>query len=398
MDTTIKHQVGSNAERTRVHNRRVVLDHVRTYQPVGRATIARASNLSIQAVSNIIAELVAEGWLHEVGRHIAGRGLPAVHYAVNPDGAAALGIEIRPDAIVISLVNLAGQALFSDRVALADSQPVVVAKLLQTLQRKALSKAGVAESTLLGAGIVMPGPFGRVGLSNVGQLAWLGWEKTDPQQLFEDALGIPVKVENDAIAAAIGERVCGTATDMKHYAFIYFGSGVGLGVVANGHVLRGAFGNAGELGHVVMQRDGQACVCGNRGCLKTIVSRLAVHKLLARHDIQVDGGADLERLLHEANPHLMRWLEQATAPLAQAIGMIENLFDPEAVILGGAMPDCLLDKLIHDMELPVGSIAHRPDRTTPRVLRGASGRMSATLGGAALIINESFTPRFSATE
>ena len=89
--------VGSNAERTRFHNRQVVLGLVRNHQPVGRAEIARLSGLSTQAVSNITAELEQDGYLNEAGRQPRGRGLPATQYVLNAEGAYALGIEVRPN-------------------------------------------------------------------------------------------------------------------------------------------------------------------------------------------------------------------------------------------------------------------------------------------------------------
>ncbi|UUP16604.1 N-acetylglucosamine repressor [Nitratireductor thuwali] len=396
MITNPRRIVGSNAERTRLHNRQVVLGHVREKQPIGRAEIARISGLSTQAVSNIIAELEEDGLLLEAGRQSGGRGLPALQYRLNGDGAAALGIEVRPDAMFGALVNLEGETLFTTREALAGNSPATVAAVARKIRGEALAARLMSDQRILGAGVVMPGPFGNVGISGAGQSALQGWEDTNATALFEDALHMAVIVENDATAAAVAERVRGVASDLRTFCFIYFGAGLGLGVVADGEVQRGTFGNAGEIGHVVMTPGGRQCACGNKGCLETYASRIAAQAELAKAGIEVGSASDIERLYQERNPELMAWLDVAAGPLSQAIGMIENLFDPETVILGGAMPDAVLDHLISILTLPGGSVAVRPDRKTPRVLRGASGRLTAALGGAALVIHDTITPRITA--
>ena len=116
--------VGANAERSRSHNRQVVLERVRAAGRIGRAEIARASGLSTQAVSNIIADLLEDGLIVESGRRAAGRGLPAVQYALNPKGGFAAGVEIRPDAVFAALLDLCGQPVASERRPLRDADRV----------------------------------------------------------------------------------------------------------------------------------------------------------------------------------------------------------------------------------------------------------------------------------
>lgn len=388
--------VGSNAERTRLHNRQVVLGHVRERQPIGRAEIARISGLSTQAVSNIIAELEEDGFIVEAGRQSAGRGLPVLQYRLNGDGAAALGIEVRPDAMFGALVNLAGETLFTTREALPKNDPKTVAEVARRIRTVALHGRNAEKQDILGAGVVMPGPFGKVGISGAGQTALHGWEETDPVALFEDALDMAVVVENDATAAAVAERVRGVASGLRTFCFIYFGAGLGLGVVNDGEVQRGAFGNAGEIGHVIVTPDGRQCACGNKGCLETYASRISVRSKLACAGVEIDSATDIEKLYEAGNPDLLAWIGEAAGPLSQAIGMIENLFDPETVILGGAMPDAVLDHLIGALHLPGGSVAAREGRVSPRVQRGACGRLTAALGGAALVIHDTITPRIAA--
>ncbi len=404
MPTPRKNQIaGTNAERTKAHNRKVVLGYVQLHDGAGRAEIARSSGLSTQAVSNLIAELEQDGLVLPAGRRRSARGQPPVLYTFNPAGATALGFEVRPDALVTALTDLAGEMLWQAHAALPASDPdsVFAAMARTTQEAQAHSPA-----PLLGAGLVLPGPFGVEGLSAAGATVLQGWEGLDNAAArAERALGLPVIVEKDATAAAIGEAMRGAAQGLDSFCYLYFGAGLGLGVISQGQPLRGAFGNAGEIGHVMVVPDGLTCDCGNRGCLEQYASRMALRRYLAERGLLSPatprGGGQTDRiapdLLASGDPGLAEWLDQAAHLLAPVIGTLENIFDPQAVVLGGALPDSVLDALVGRLDLPRGSVARRAERSHPRVLRGTSGRMTGALGGAALVIHDTITPRLDAT-
>jgi len=380
--------VGANAGRARSHNRQMVLDRVRQAGRIGRAEIARGSGLSTQAVSNIISDLLADGLISEQGRKPASRGQPPVQYGLNPCGGYAVGLEIRPDAILTALLDLCGRPIASSRRDLACRDLLGVTASVKDAKDAIIKKAQVPRARLLGAGIVMPGPFGMTGLSGTGSEFSI-FHEVAPEAWFADALGLSVVVENDANAAAVAERVAGVAREIDTFAFLYFGKGLGLGIMQNGRLARGAFGNAGEIGHIPVVCDGRVVP------LEQALSRLSVQRHLASHGIAVDSRAGLLQCFEEGTPALMAWLDAAVDPLSTAIAVIENMLDPAAIILGGAMPDQIIDHLIASVTLPIRSVSNRPNRPTPRVLRGASGRMTGTIGAGALVINRAFTPRLS---
>lgn len=376
---------GSNAERSRSSNRQAVLGRIQSAGQMGRAEIARELGLSTQAVSNIIAELEQDGLLLEAGTRSAGRGLPAVQYGVNAEGGYALGMEIRPDAIFSALVDLHGNAVTTHRRALKNTDPNDLVSKVLKLRAEMLSKTGIDANRLLGAGLVIPGPFGQTGLSGLGSdLA--GWQRLDAKTLFEDALGLPVELSNDANAAAMSERVGqGTAQGLTDFAYLYFGAGLGLGLVNHGQLVKGAFGNAGEIGHVpVMTANGPSP-------LEQELSRVSLQKYM-NFSVPLDI-ATIEDLYSNRDPNILAWLDSGAMALSQAVGMIENLFDPQTIILGGAMPETVLDHLIARTQLPRLSVSNRADSQQLRLQRGICGRMTATLGAASLILNRAFTPR-----
>jgi predicted NBD/HSP70 family sugar kinase len=216
----------------------------------------------------------------------------------------------------------------------------------------------------------------------------LGWQEIDANALFRDELKGNVELSNDANAAAISERIGGIGQNLSHFAYLYFGAGLGLGLISQNQIVSGAFGNAGEIGHIPITTPEGAVP------LETKLSRVSVRKFLTNYptlDFQT-----LENLFHTSDLMLMDWLSEASHALAQAAGMIENFFDPQTIILGGAMPEVILDHLISNTKLPSLSVSNRPESQLPRLQRGKCGRMTATKGAASLILNSNFSPQTAA--
>lgn len=375
---------GSNAERSRHRNRQAVLGQVRTAGEIGRAEIARALSLTTQTVSNIIAQLSQDGMLLEKGRLSVGRGQPAIQYALNPEGGYALGIEVRPDAIFAALLDLNGQAVTTERIELNETRPDIVLSHVAALYGRILKAVPAAKSRMLGAGIVMPGPFGVTGIAGMGS-DLTGWQEVDAAALFTEAIGLPVVVSNDANAAAMAERINGVAQDIPSFAYLYFGAGLGLGLIHGGQLVRGAYGNAGEIGHIPVPN----------GKLEDGLSRLSVQRHLQAAGKDGHNIETLDQLFHQNDPDLIAWLQTACITLGHAMAIVENLFDPQTVVLGGAMPDAILDYLVTHAPLPDLSVSNRLRDPHPRLMRGASGRMTATLGAASLILNRALSSPIS---
>jgi predicted NBD/HSP70 family sugar kinase len=246
---------------------------------------------------------------------------------------------------------------------------------------------------LLGVGVVMPGPFNVEGMTSVGPTTLSGWLDFDAVTSISDMLGAPVTLENDATAAAVGERLYGAAKDLKNFCLIYFGQGLGLGIMVDGRPFRGANGNAGEIGHVLVEKGGRLCSCGQHGCLEAYASFHSLAQRLSAAGIHGIEYPDLERLHREKHPIVLAWIEEAASYLAPQVAMLENLFDPEAIVLGGVLPPGLLEDLIQAMHpLPL-SVARRRNRSEARLIHGRTGRLTAALGAAALPLLETMTPR-----
>ncbi|TNM63987.1 ROK family transcriptional regulator [Aliirhizobium smilacinae] len=383
--------IGKNPERSRDHNRRVVLDIVRRHGSLGRAHIAKLTQLTQQAVANIVDELMGEGLLMETGRLRSGRGQPPIQFAVNPDGGITIGVEIAADHMVTVALDFSG-SLRGQRIApLKDTTP---GSILSLFSREFSGLTGSLGGRLLGVGAVMPGPFEIDGMTSVGPTTLSGWAGVDAAEALSEACGHAVVVENDATAAAVGERLFGSGLSISNFCMIYFGVGLGLGIIQDGAPYRGAFGNAGEIGHVTVVPKGRLCPsCGQCGCLEAYASVYVLKQQLAAIGIADSEFADLERLHAESNPTVMAWIEDAATYFGPMVAMLENILDPQTVILGGALPDAIIDDIVVRMGVLPTSVASRRQRELPRVMRGKTGQLTAALGAAAIPLFDIVTPK-----
>ena len=385
--------IGSNPERNRLHNRRVVLDLVRSQGHLGRTEIARRAHLTPQAVTNIVDELVAENLLIELGRLRSGRGQPPIQFAVNPDGPMTAGIEIAADHMVIVLLDLSGRLRAQSVRPVADTSPShILADLRLAVDELRQSVPGIVVN-LLGVGVVMPGPFEIDGMSSVGPTTLPGWTGLDTKTLVAEAIGEPVEIENDATAAAVGERLYGAGQAFSSFGYVYFGVGLGLGIIQEGRPLRGSYGNAGEIGHFVVTPRNRPALYGPEGNLERFVSLYALREKLAAAGLFATDVDDLQALHDAGNPVLLDWIAEAADYLAPTVAALENLLDPQTIIFGGALPDSVIDALIAALDPMPVSVATRRARTAPRVMRGQTGQLTAALGAAALPMLETVTPR-----
>ncbi len=382
---------GTNQEVGRPYNRRLVLETIRVKGPLSRADVARAVLLTPQTVSNIVAELEQAGLVTGIRQRARRRGQPSTQYSILPDAAYAIGLELQPTRLKAVLVDLAGRSRGHRSWNLPSADPDRVFPIMQRLVAKMTGLKPAAK--ILGIGIAMPGPFGVEGISFVGPTTMTGWADVPIAARLEALTGLPVFVGMDTTAAAVCERLYGHGRELRQFFHIYFGLGTGGSISQDGHTLGGAFGNAGELGHFPLMPDGEPCPCGNRGCLERTVSLEALGRRFRAAGIPLRAAA-LEAPKGRAAAVVDRWIADAAPQLARAIVMVENLLDPEAVILGGLLPDRLVDRLIAAMEPLPNSISSRRQRPVARVLRSTLGAEVAQIGAATLAIAGVMSPRY----
>jgi predicted NBD/HSP70 family sugar kinase len=255
----------------RRHNRALVLRTMFRAGPLSRADLARATHLTRVTTSDLVADLLAEGLVEELGtREGTGRvGKPATLLGVVPDARLTIALDVSDDErFRAALVDLSGKVLdrrAAERDGRSGDDAVALARELCS------DLASAAERPLLGVGVGSPGlvdPRGTV--LEAPNLAWHGLDLA--AALSEGSgLGAPVHVANDANAAVLGELGLGGAADRSLF-LVKVGHGVGAGLVLDGHLVVGDRFAAGEIGHVVVDPDGERCACGRTGCLESAIA------------------------------------------------------------------------------------------------------------------------------
>jgi predicted NBD/HSP70 family sugar kinase len=392
--TSRKAVAGTNLEQAKSHNRRVVIEAIRTSGALSRAAIARLTALSSQTVSNIVEELEEAELVKPEPTRKGSRGQPAVPYSINPDGAYSIGLQLDHQTLVGVISDLSGTVRTRIERRVDRPTPGQAMPLLGVLPNELMADFRFDRSRLLGIGMAMPGPFGVEGLTSVGPTALPGWQDFPLAGELKRLTGIEVTVENDATAAAIGERLYGVARHLSNFVYLFIGTGLGAGLFLDGHLYKGSRHNAGEIGHMIVRPDGLQCDCGKRGCLERYVSLRAAYESLDLPDPDHASPALLEELLSKGDRRLEKWIDAAIQPLRQAINVLELSLDPETVVLGGFMPLAIIERLAEKLDPLLLSVSTDAERSVPRVTVGAAGKDTSVLGAAALPIFSETNPRF----
>lgn len=362
---------GTNQETGRPYNRRIVLESIRLHGPTTRGEIARSVGLTVQTVSTIVRELEEQGLILSVQKAPKGRGIPPSTLTINPEGGHAVGIHVTPLWIEAALVNLRGDVVENLRRPIVNAMPDAAFAFIKEMV--ATLKASPRCGRLFGAGLALPGPFDVESMSFVGSTTMAGWKNIDIRQHLADATGLPAFIENDMAAAALGEQLYGLGQQISNYYYLFFSVGLGGAMMHEGSVMGGAWGNAGEIGHIPAVPDGEPCPCGNHGCLERYLSLEAFER----------------RGLPEAE-----WVKEIAPFFRNVVRTIENLFDPETIVLGGLAPQPLVRELATLVDGLDTSISARANRALPRVVVASDCQHSALRGAAALAVFGVLSPRY----
>ncbi|MDL2398198.1 ROK family transcriptional regulator [Rhizobium mayense] len=389
----IRAKSGTNHEGTSAHNRRVMIDALRVNGALSRADLARATRLTKQTVSNIIDELESDGLVTSQQTVRNGRGQPSTPYALVPEGAFAIGLQIDRHMTRAIAVDLVGNVLVRLEAKLPSGGPTtgirVILDLIAAVRRRLAAIATQSEQRLVGLGAAMPGPFG---LAGNGDDPWMmeAWQKFPLLETLAVGTGLDVSIQNDAAAATIAERMVGAAHGLDHAVCLYIGYGIGAGLILGGELYTGANGNAGEIGMALLAVGGKSTPLEHRASLASL------YQYLSLDPADPILYAKIHDLVSTGDRRIVEWVETAASDLRWSVHLIETVFDPQTVILCGSAPRILVDRLIAAMGPLLPSLAERPDRTVPRLQVGMADPWSVALGAAAGPISLEFDPRYAA--
>jgi predicted NBD/HSP70 family sugar kinase len=325
-------------------NQRRVLDTVRRHGRLTQAQISRRTALAPSTVSNIVHELIGAGLLVMESDHAGRRGQLI---SFNGSAGHVVGIDVGHRHVTVAVADLNQRILAQRRHDLPAGHrfPEDLALVDHALDGL-LGQTGTARSGLLAAGLTLPAPVDLEGRVISASAILPGWGGIDVREEAGRRLELPVVVENDANAGALGELTWGAGRGVRNLAYIKVGHGVGSGLILNGALFRGATGSAGEIGHSTVDERGKLCRCGNRGCLETFVSSGEVSRLLAdTHgpDLTIP---DLVDAAAAGDVGCARIIGDTGRTLGITVANLCNIINPELVVIGGEIAragDLLLD-------------------------------------------------------
>jgi predicted NBD/HSP70 family sugar kinase len=382
------------------YNRGLVLETVRLQPGASRVEVAERTKLTAAAVSNIVRSLIDDGLIEETGRGASIGGKPRTTLQIVPGARYSLGIHLDPRTIFAVLVGLDG-SIVAHRTQRLRSQRLPPAEVLDRAATLATSLcADIDRSRIAGAGVACPGPIdaGRGTIIRAPNMP--GWDNTPIRDMLGARLPWPIAFENDANAAAIGEKWNGAAQHVSNFLYVYIGTGVGGAIFIDHHIYRGRTANAGAIGHLTIRENGRPCGCGNRGCLEAYCSQQAIVDgageiagLDRRPETVARDHQIIARAAADGDPAARGVIAASARHLATGVASLVNVLDIDAVFLGGhviaASPAQYVDAVAQAVaDRPV---AHSVQRI--EVAASSHSTLAAAIGAAAMVLHDQYAPR-----
>jgi glucokinase-like ROK family protein len=381
----------------------IILDSLRLHAPLSRADISSRTGLNRSTVSSIVNELVKDGLVRETEFQKDKVGRPGLSLELSPHGACAIGVQMGVDFISVMLADFVAKPIWSKRVAIESSvEQSRFIRSMGDLIQEALKQARRKKSKPLGIGVGVPGlvdlQHGKIALAPN-----LQWHDVPLREILVKRFDVPVFVENDANASALGEYYFGIARQVNDFIFLTADVGLGAGIVLGGKLFRGNGGYAGEVGHMSFDPNGELCGCGRRGCWESLVSpRSVIRKIkstlcekgtstLIRDLVQnqIDK-INFDTVLQAADANdrfALETLHEVGHWLGIGIANLVNAFNPELVVLGGALAraSTILTPII---ESTVEQNALRQPQQSLKIGISAYGSEACVVGAAAIVLDE----------
>jgi predicted NBD/HSP70 family sugar kinase len=365
---------GTNLKRVADHNQRITLHAIRVHGPLTRIELARITGLTPPAIANITRRLLAEGFIGEAGRRRGSRGQPPTDLVINPDACYAIGINIDRDHVTTVLTNFVGETIARRSSEVAFALPDEVAEFCRSSMEAMAAEADVDADAIVGIGVAKPDGLGVIDLAGRPS-AYSEWERVDCKALFGSPSGLPVFVENDSAAAAMGEQQLGLGHQYPSFFYILISWGLGGGLVIDGNYFRGAEGRSGELGFLLAGNDGATELP-----VQNVVSLSALSQYLEQLGFSL---SDVSKNHAGARAAVEVWLDSAADALLEPITAINCLINPAAILVGGRLGKDLVDCLAQRITVRLNERAHHLPAIAP--VRRASLAEDAPAVGAAIL-------------
>ena len=376
-------RAGGTPRLLRAHNERALLECLRSAGPSSRPGLARIAGLSKPTVSQALANLESVGLVRPVGPASPSLGRTAMLYEVDPAAGYVVGIDIGRAWIRVAAADLSGEIVARrDERNRARSGSALVRSVAavahEVVEAAGLTWKQVAHTVVGGPGVFDPDSDRFRHAPNVP-----GWSRPGVMSELREALPPTVALDNDANLAAVGERSYGSGRDARTFVYVSVGTGIGMGVIIDGELYRGAHGAAGEVGYLPLGEDGAGGAAGRdarrRGILEEAASADAVVRTAKRLGMQ--GATSAKRVFAAARAGdelALAAVDAEAQRLALVVGTVAAIVDPEFVLLGGGVGSNI-DLLRPPLERRLGELTP----LAPPVAEGELGQDAIVLGAVA---------------
>ncbi|MFZ7087448.1 ROK family protein [Curtobacterium sp. RRHDQ10] len=413
----VEHRRGANLPAIGGFNRTVVLDAVRRSDDgLSRVELADRTGLSPQTVSNVTRHLLEIGMIVESGTVVAGRGKPRTILQLDPSSRFAVGVHVDPAVVTYVLLDLAGRVIADATTSTPSAaNPEQVVEVMARAVAELVGSAGVDAAAVLGVGVASPGPIDLVAGVVVDPPFLPRWRDVPLRDALAVATGFPVLLEKDVTAAAVGEMWLAGESSPRNFAFVYYGTGFGVGLVVDHEPIRGVGANAGDAGHIIVDQGALAGTADSREGRGEVGGTVAPDRLVAFAgaagmplpdvDTGTAGTADIEAVDRaftvmssraSAGDPLARSISaEAGAVMGRAVVVIVNLLDVDRVVFGGPFWSRIAEfALPAATEAIVGS-AVLVAKHAVAVVESDMGSDVAAVGAGCLVLDAALSPRAS---
>lgn len=357
--------------------------------PLPRIELARRTGLSATTITRAVNQLIDDQVVVEGGSISPSRlGRPATELAIRPDAYVVVGVQIGVGFVQLGLIDVLGRTLSGSSFGYPLDQPAE-----EVLRRTAeeisalIETSAVARRQVLAVGVAVPGPVDPSARRMVLPMN-LSWRDVPVADLLEPLLGLPVRVEHNVRSMALAEVRFGVGRGLGSVGFVYLRTGLGAGLVLAGQPFAGGVHGAIELGHLQVVDGGELCVCGNHGCLETVVSDASLRARAAALGLDPVPNA-LTAIADSPDRGAAADLELIVSAVAKGLASVVNLLNPELILLGGALaaiPDPLFDRIDSATRAAVFPTV----RESTRIERSALGMDAGVLGGGTAALDHFF--------
>lgn len=369
-----------NQQRLRSTNERLLLERLRG-GAASRAQLARETGLSKPTVSSALAALAAAGLVREAGTHTPERGRVAVLYAPDPAAGYALGVDIGRDWLRVALADLDGTLVARADVRNRARTSGAMADLVVATAHGVVADSGVAQGQVAHAVVGTPGVWDPEARRVRYALHLPGWGRAGLFDRMRDELGVPLAVHNDANLAAIGEHSFGVGAGSRLFVYVMIGTGLGMGIVADGRPFTGAHGAAGEIGFLPWSGRAEPDTLEDAVSAEAVVRAARALGMTAPASGPLTAKAVFDAA-RTGDPAAVAAVRQEGERLAHTVAAVAAVLDPDLVVLGGGVghsADLLLST--------VGDTLRRLTPLRPKVAASALGEDAVLLGAVATALS-----------